>query len=142
MKNMFVAVVVLAAAGTAFPNTHHHVRTAAAAQCASCGTVQEVHTEQRKGSGGPVGVVGGALVGGLLGHQVGGGTGNTLATIGGAAAGGYVGNEVQKRVNARTVWITTVRMSDGSVRRFEEARRPPWGPGSAVRLTSHGLRRI
>jgi outer membrane lipoprotein SlyB len=141
MKRLLMAAVVLSAAGAAFPHPHH-VRTAAAAHCASCGTVQEVHTEQRKGSGGPIGVIGGAVVGGLLGHQIGGGTGNTLATIGGAAAGGYAGNEVQKRVNAHTVWITTVRMSDGSVRHFEQARRPAWAAGSAVRLTNQGLRRL
>ena len=56
MKKLLMAAVVLCAAGTAFPHPHH-VKTAAAAQCASCGTVQEVHTEQRKGSGGPDGVV-------------------------------------------------------------------------------------
>ncbi|MEP6897401.1 MAG: glycine zipper 2TM domain-containing protein [Rhodanobacter sp.] len=38
----------------------------------------------------------GAVAGGLLGHQVGGGKGKTLATVGGAVAGGYVGNRVQK----------------------------------------------
>ena len=38
----------------------------------------------------------GAVAGGLLGHQVGGGRGKTLATVGGAVAGGYVGNRVQK----------------------------------------------
>lgn len=39
----------------------------------------------------------GAVVGGLLGNQVGGGNGKTLATIAGAVGGGYVGNEVAKR---------------------------------------------
>ena len=34
----------------------------------------------------------GAVAGGLLGSQIGGGTGRTLATVGGAAAGGYAGN--------------------------------------------------
>ena len=38
----------------------------------------------------------GAVAGGLLGHQVGGGKGKTLATVGGAVAGGYVGNRVQR----------------------------------------------
>lgn len=38
----------------------------------------------------------GAVAGGLLGHQIGGGKGKTLATVGGAVAGGYVGNRVQK----------------------------------------------
>jgi uncharacterized protein YcfJ len=38
----------------------------------------------------------GAVAGGLLGHQVGGGKGKTLATVGGAVAGGYAGKKVQE----------------------------------------------
>jgi len=40
----------------------------------------------------------GAVAGGLLGHQIGGGHRRTLATVGGAAAGGYAGNQVQKNM--------------------------------------------
>ena len=40
-----------------------------------------------------VGTVGGALAGGVVGHQFGKGTGRTLATVGGAAGGAYLGNE-------------------------------------------------
>lgn len=45
----------------------------------------------------PVGIGVGAVIGGLLGNQVGGGTGKTLATIAGAVGGGYIGNEVAKK---------------------------------------------
>lgn len=45
----------------------------------------------------PLGIGVGAVVGGLLGNQVGGGNGRTLATIAGAVGGGYVGNEIAKR---------------------------------------------
>ena len=45
----------------------------------------------------PLGIGVGAVVGGLLGNQVGGGSGKTLATIAGAVGGGYVGNEIAKR---------------------------------------------
>jgi uncharacterized protein YcfJ len=45
----------------------------------------------------PIGIGLGAVVGGLIGNQVGGGNGRTLATIAGAVGGGYVGNEVAKR---------------------------------------------
>lgn len=45
----------------------------------------------------PVGIGVGAVVGGLLGNQVGGGNGKTLATIAGAVGGGYIGNEVAKK---------------------------------------------
>ena len=45
----------------------------------------------------PLGIGVGAVVGGLLGNQVGGGNGKTLATVVGAVGGGYVGNEIAKR---------------------------------------------
>ncbi len=45
----------------------------------------------------PIGIGVGAVVGGLLGSQVGGGNGKPLATIAGAVGGGYLGNEVAKR---------------------------------------------
>ena len=45
----------------------------------------------------PVGIGIGAVVGGLLGNQVGSGDGKTLATIAGAVGGGYVGNEIAKK---------------------------------------------
>jgi len=40
------------------------------------------------------GAIAGALIGGVLGHQVGGGSGKDLATVGGAVAGGVVGSNV------------------------------------------------
>lgn len=42
----------------------------------------------------PVGTGIGAVVGGVLGHQVGGGNGKKLATVAGVLLGGYAGNEV------------------------------------------------
>ncbi|GGY28447.1 hypothetical protein GCM10008098_22020 [Rhodanobacter panaciterrae] len=51
----------------------------------------------------------GAVAGGLLGHQVGGGKGKTLATVGGAVAGGYVGNRVQKNAQNKKAYYTTER---------------------------------
>ncbi len=42
------------------------------------------------------GTVGGAVVGGLIGHSLGGGSGKTALTVGGAAAGAYAGNQIQK----------------------------------------------
>lgn len=88
-----------------------------AAVCATCGVVTQVQAYQVKGKGGSgVGVVGGAVLGGLLGNQMGRGTGNAIMTVGGAVAGGYAGNEVEKHVNKRTLYKTTVRMDDGSQR--------------------------
>lgn len=44
-----------------------------------------------------VGIGVGAVVGGLLGNQIGGGNGRKLATIAGAVGGGYLGNEIAKK---------------------------------------------
>ena len=44
-----------------------------------------------------IGIGLGAVVGGLLGNQVGAGQGKTLATIAGVVGGGYLGNEIAKR---------------------------------------------
>lgn len=53
------------------------------------------------------GTVIGAVAGGLLGSQVGGGNGKKLATVAGAAAGGYAGNQVQGRMQAGDTYTTT-----------------------------------
>jgi outer membrane lipoprotein SlyB len=138
MKRILLASLVLCAASAALP-AEQNSAPAPKPLCATCGTVQDVHVEKRKGEGGTIGIIGGALLGGLLGHQIGGGTGKTLATVGGAAAGGYAGNEVQKNVNSRSVWVTTVRMRDGSIRTFEQGSRPGWSHGSVVKAVGKRL---
>ncbi|NLK66155.1 MAG: glycine zipper 2TM domain-containing protein [Campylobacteraceae bacterium] len=42
-----------------------------------------------------IGTVGGAVVGGIVGNQFGGGSGRKLATVGGAIAGGVLGNKIE-----------------------------------------------
>ncbi|HLD65691.1 MAG TPA: glycine zipper 2TM domain-containing protein [Pseudomonas sp.] len=54
-----------------------------------------------------VGSVIGAVAGGLLGNQVGGGNGKKIATVAGAAAGGYAGNKVQENMQAGATYTTT-----------------------------------
>ena len=56
-----------------------------------------------------LGTATGAVVGGLLGNQVGGGRGKTMATVAGAAAGGYAGNKVQGNAQAKKTETTTER---------------------------------
>lgn len=51
----------------------------------------------------------GAVAGGLLGNQIGGGSGKTLATVAGAAAGGYAGNQVQKNMQQKDTVSRTER---------------------------------
>jgi uncharacterized protein YcfJ len=53
------------------------------------------------------GTVLGAVAGGLLGNQIGGGTGKKIATVAGAAGGGYAGNKVQEGMQERDTYTTT-----------------------------------
>ncbi len=53
------------------------------------------------------GTVLGAVAGGLLGNQVGGGTGKKIATVAGAVGGGYAGNKVQEGMQNRDTYTTT-----------------------------------
>ncbi len=54
-----------------------------------------------------IGTVAGALIGGVIGHQVGGGTGRDIATVAGAAGGGYAGNRIQKNLQDKDTYKTT-----------------------------------
>jgi outer membrane lipoprotein SlyB len=109
------------------------------ASCEDCGHVTSVSKVKHKGEGGVVGIVGGAVVGGLLGNQVGKGTGKTVATVAGAAAGGFAGNEVQKHVTSKEVWVTKVQMKDGSTRTFTQEAAPGWKTGNVVKVRGTSL---
>jgi outer membrane lipoprotein SlyB len=107
-----------------------------AALCDTCGIVTGVRSEKRKGKGGALGIIGGAVGGGLLGSQVGGGDGKTIATVGGAVGGAVLGNEIQKRMNKKTVHISTIQLKDGSSRTYESETAPTWAVGNSVKLDS------
>jgi len=49
----------------------------------------------------------GAVAGGVLGHQFGGGRGRDVATVAGALAGGYAGNQVQGKMQERDTYSST-----------------------------------
>lgn len=59
-----------------------------------CWIERQQVAEAGRGDANVGGAIAGALIGGILGHQVGGGRGNDLATIGGAVAGGGIGANV------------------------------------------------
>ncbi|WP_435929894.1 glycine zipper 2TM domain-containing protein [Dryocola sp. BD613] len=49
----------------------------------------------------------GAVAGGVIGHQFGGGRGKDVATVVGALGGGYAGNQVQGTMQDRDTYTTT-----------------------------------
>ena len=65
----------------------------AALAIAGCATDPGTRETQQHGGS----VVAGAVIGGLIGNQFGGGTGRALMTAAGAVAGGFIGDRVYKR---------------------------------------------
>jgi outer membrane lipoprotein SlyB len=114
------------------------IETTRTAICNTCGTVQSVQEVKEKGQGSGIGAIGGAVVGGLLGNQVGGGNGKKVMTVVGAVGGGLAGHEAEKHVRATSAYDVQVRMEDGSVRTFR--RTEPLNPGTRVFVEGNSLR--
>ena len=110
------------------------------ATCAECGVVQSLREIAQPGDGGAIGIIGGAVVGGLLGNQVGDGRGKDLATVAGAVGGAMAGNEIQKRVDTNKRYEVVVRFDDGSSRVFTEANPTAWRTGDRVRVVNGVIR--
>ncbi len=105
------------------------------------GSIQSIDLVPRS-QGMGLGTLAGAAVGGLLGHQVGGGTGRTVATAAGAAGGAYVGHEMEKRRRSGEIYKVTIRMDDGTTQSFAQENTPQLNPGDRVRITNGVLTRL
>jgi outer membrane lipoprotein SlyB len=111
----------------------------APAACHSCGRVESVQAVEQAAQPSGIGMVAGAVLGGVLGNQVGGGNGRKIATVAGAVGGGYAGNEVEKRTRSTTTYQVRVRMEGGEVRTFPFAQQPGWSVGDRVRVVDGQL---
>ena len=124
-----IAGLVLAWGGTAY------------AKCDNCGTVTDLKTVKQKGEGSGVGLVGGAVLGGVLGHQVGGGRGKDLATVAGAGVGAYAGNEAEKKYKEKTVYQVVVKLESGSTRTFSFNTASAYKVGDKIKVVEGKLTR-
>ena len=120
--------------------THVASNTRAKATCAECGVVQSTREVVKHGDGGAIGIVGGAVVGGLLGNQVGGGRGKDIATVAGAVGGAVAGNEIEKRVDTTKHYEIIVRFDDGTTRVFTETNPTAWRAGDHVKIVNGAIR--
>jgi outer membrane lipoprotein SlyB len=81
----------------------------------------------------------GAVAGGLLGNQVGGGKGKTLATVAGALGGAVAGNAVASRRFAQQGLQITVKLdSDAGVVAVTQAADPAIAVGERVEVIGNG----
>lgn len=106
----------------------------------SYGRVSDIAVVDGKSSG-VGGAVLGAVLGGVIGHQIGSGTGRDVATGLGAVGGALIGHQVQKR-NESDIYRVTVRMNDGSQRRFDYQRIDDLKVGDRVRIDDGQIVRL
>lgn len=118
----------------------HAVSVNATANCANCGRVEAVRSVKTEGQGSGLGAAGGAVVGGLLGNQIGGGRGQDVMTVVGAIGGAVAGNQVEARVKSTQAYETTVRLNDGTLRTVQQSAQPPWQAGDRVRIVDGVIR--
>lgn len=112
----------------------------AAPVCGNCGVISSINQiERATGEANGVGAVGGAVLGGILGHQVGGGSGRDIATVLGALGGGVAGHNVEKRVRTEKVYEIRVRMDDGSTRTITQKDPSGWQSGQRVQVSNGSL---
>lgn len=111
----------------------------APAVCKRCGTVVAINTIIEKGKGTGLGVVGGAVVGGVAGHQVGNGRGNDVATAVGVIGGAFAGNEAEKSIRKTKRYEVSVRMESGSHQTFNYQTPPSFAAGDEVKVESGKL---
>lgn len=108
--------------------------------CSSCGKVTSVRAIKTRAEGSGVGAAGGAILGGLLGNQVGGGNGRKLATVAGAVGGAVVGNQVEGNMKATTSYEVKVRMDSGATRTFNLQNLNGYSTGDRIKVVNGGLR--
>jgi len=108
--------------------------------CGNCGNVESVREIKTRAQGSGVGAVGGAVLGGLLGNQVGGGNGRKLATVAGAVGGAVVGNQVEGNMKATSSYEVRVRLDDGKYRTFNLENLNGFSNGDRVKVVDGTLR--
>ena len=105
-----------------------------AAICRECAVIEEVREVEKAGQASGAGAVGGAVVGGVLGHQMGGGRGKDVATVLGVLGGGLAGNAIEKNAKKTVEYQIVVRYEDGSKGLFTQATPPTWRSGDKVKI--------
>lgn len=140
LKSVMALAAVLALGACADMNTSNSANTYPQPTNSSrvyteYGVVQSIDLVRQGGSGVGGGAILGAVVGGILGNQVGGGDGKTAATVIGAAGGAYAGNELEKRNQQKVdAFKLTIRMRDGSYQTLTQTSNADIRVGDRVRV--------
>jgi outer membrane lipoprotein SlyB len=107
--------------------------------CSDCGRVTGVRVMEKEGETGAAGMIGGAVLGGLLGNQVGRGRGRDVATVAGAAGGAYAGNKIEGNMKKTKTWAVSVRFDGGGDRTYNFDTDPGLMAGDTVKASGNGI---
>ncbi len=102
-----LAVLLVAAAPLAVAQTKSSTKSPT--KTPHCYDVQVERPKEVKDEHKIAGTAIGAVAGGLLGNQVGGGSGKKIATVAGAVGGGFAGRKVQENQQNKTETVTERR---------------------------------
>jgi outer membrane lipoprotein SlyB len=104
-----------------------------AKKCSNCGRVEQIRSSEKSDWKKYAAPAGGAVVGGLVGNQFGGGSGKTALTVVGALGGALAGHKVEEKHRDK-VYEVVVKMDDGSHRTVTYESSPPVREGDRVKL--------
>lgn len=93
--------------------TGDQAKTAQSVTLGTISALRPVQIQADSRAGGLLGTGGGAVIGGLLGDQVGGGSGRRLATAAGAIGGAVAGSAIEERANLINALEIEVRQDNG-----------------------------
>ena len=111
---LLLTVTMLTACGSRYGGKTYSGSDARQAQTLKYGTVENVGMVTIRNDQSGLGILGGALVGGILGSFVGGGSGRIVGATGGAVLGGVAGAAGEEALNTREAHEITVKLEDGN----------------------------
>lgn len=114
----------------------------ASSRSATFGSVSsiEIVPVAARSSGG--GALLGAVIGGVLGHQVGGGSGRDAATVVGVVGGAVIGNQVERHNKGdNEIYRVSVRLDNGRLAQFDYQRIDDLRVGDRVKVQDGQLHR-
>ena len=107
------------------------------------GVVDRIEVIRKGDTNNIAGTMIGGIAGGLIGHQIGGGSGQTAATIVGSVGGAVAGNQVQQRTRgANETFRVTVRFENGATESIKQDEISDLRTGDRVRIDGGRVYRL
>lgn len=131
---LLIASMFLAACAPTYGGGTYTGQQTRQAQTVQWGTIESISPATIQNSPSGLGLLGGAVVGGLLGNMVGGGKGRTLATIGGALGGAAAGYGAEKAMDQTSGIEITVRLDNGQTIAVVQQPDEQFSVGERVRV--------